>query len=183
MTDTLEPTDLEAARAAKLTEMGAPESAITGEERVQEDYFGFALTHRFTLSDGVSYVLHKELTEGDRKKYQKAVNRDITVNRKTEDMKLSLAPGEDRAALLDAALVGWNLKRAGNDVPFNPKTLNDFLSVANPKVIDDIVADIVMHNAWLGAETTVEDIDKELARLTELRAEKERQDAGKATST
>ena len=92
--DTNETVDIEAARAAKLAEMGAPVETLQ-EDAVVFDYFAFSKTHRVYLPDGAQYFEHKVLNEGDRRKYLNSTNRDVTLNQRTGEAKLRTAPGDE----------------------------------------------------------------------------------------
>lgn len=147
----------------------------------QSDYFGVDEVHRFMLPDGISYVEHKTMTEGARRKYQAATNKDVKLS-KAGDATIKMAPGEERVALLDAALCGWNLKKGGKDMSFSPSARREFMDAASPTIIDLIIDDIREHNAWLMADLTVEDIDKEIENLKQQRDELLEKEAGKGTS-
>jgi len=147
----------------------------------QADYFGVDEVHRFMLPDRESWVEHKTMTEGDRRKFLKQTNKNVKLDKRGE-ATIQVAPGEERAALITAALCGWNLKSNGIDVAFAVSSVNRFLEQANPKIVDLIEKDIRTHNPWLMNEMTVEGIDEEMDRLVELRAEIVEQEAGNATS-
>lgn len=148
-------------------------------ESIQVDYFGFEERHRCYLPDGTSFIEHKTLTEGDRRKYLNKTNRDVRVAKGSGDAIIKMAPGDERAELLKAAITGWNLVRNGEPVGFNVPNLEKFLAAANPRIVDLIEKDIRKHNPWLLAEMTIEDIDREIANLTELRETVEREQEGK----
>lgn len=151
-------------------------------ERVQADYFGFEETHRVVLPDGISFIEHKVLNEGARRRYLNSVNRDVKFQKATGDAIMRIASGDEKGALLKAAIVGWGLSRAGQPVAFNPRNLDEFLEKAPPKVIDLIHKDVQRANDWLVADVTVEDIDREIADLQEMRAKKLDEEAGKGAS-
>lgn len=153
------------------------------EERVYDDYFGTDQTFKTFLPDGVSYIETKLLAEGERKKYLNETNRDVTLEKVTGNAKFRMQPGTERAALLSQAIVGWNLRRAGQPVVFGKRELETFLDKANPKTIDLIEKDIRKQNPWLLADLSVEDIDREIADLTELRAKKVEEEEGKGGSS
>jgi hypothetical protein len=152
---------------------------------VQADYFGFDQTNIVYLPDGVSYVQHKTMTEGDRRKYLDQVNREVRVEKITGDMKLTMMQGKERYILLNAAIVGWNLSRDGQPVPFSKDSpgsnLGQFLDKADPKVVDLIEKDIRKHNPWLMAEMSVEDIQRQIDDLEEMKAVKIKEEEGKVS--
>lgn len=150
----------------------------------QQDYFGFEEIHTVYLPDGVSYVQHQTLNEGARRKYLNAVNRDVRVSKATGDAILSMKSGEENHALLDAAIIGWNLTRGGQPVPFSKgspgSTLAQFLNTTNPRIVDIILKDVRKKNPWLMAELSVEEIDKEIEALQEMREERIKEEEGKS---
>jgi hypothetical protein len=128
-----------ASTEAAMREAGAPTEDI-----VEVDYFAFDVTHTVHLPDGKQYVEHRELNEGQRKKYLNGMNRDMLVNRASGDMRVKMAPGDERHA---------------------------------------IEKDVRKHNPWLLQEMSVEDIDKEIASLEEMREVKLKEEAGNDSSS
>lgn len=169
----LDPAAVQAAEAA-LTAAGQPTH-----ENVQADYFSFEETHVVTLPDGVSFIEHKTLNEGQRRKYLNGINRDVVIARATGDAKMSMKPGDERLSLLKTAITGWNLKRNGNPLPFSGPNLQMFLDNAPPKVIDIVDKEIRKVNAWLVEDMSVEDLEREIANLEELLESKRKDEAGK----
>lgn len=147
--------------------------------RVPEDYFAFDIIGRTMLPDGISWVEHAVMNEGARRKYLNAVNRDIRVQKSTQDAIMRMAPGEERIELLKATIVGWNMYRGGRQIEFNRQNLEEFLLKADPRIINMIEKDVRLANPWLLAEMTLEDIDREISDLQELRAKKVEEEAGK----
>lgn len=135
----------------------------------QVDYFGFAEEHRYTFPDGKSYITFQSLNEGAKAKFQKESSRDLVLERQSGNARVKMDAAADRHALIKAACTGWNLKRGGEDVPFNPIQLNDFLTLANPRIVDELELAIRKANPWLLAEMTSEDIDKEIENLLEMK--------------
>ena len=84
--------------------------------------------------------------------------------------------------LLQNSITGWNLKRAGEDVPCDKRNLNDFLKFANPTVVDLIEKEVRKFNPWLLTDMTVEEIDKEIASLEEMKVKLQEQEAGNVSS-
>lgn len=163
------------------------EAGVAIFEPSQEDYFGFEEQHSVTLPDGRSYILHQTLNEGSRRKYMNQQNREVKLQKVTGDAILKMATGEERLALLTSAIVGWNLVRKNlktgdiEPVPFNNRNLTEFLEKANPRVVDLIDADVRKHNPWLTADVTIEDIDKQIAELEEMKENKIKEQEGKAS--
>ncbi len=156
-------------------------------DKVQADYFSFDKTETVLLPDGVSYVEIKKLTEGDRRSYLNATNRDVKIERRTGDAAIRTAPGTEREILLEAAIVGWNLTREGKPVPFSKgskgSTLSQFLLNADPVVVDVIEKAVRMANPWLLSDMTVEEIDKEIENLQDMRAKLIEQEEGNDSSS
>ncbi len=179
----MELTQAEQDERAAAMEANMEASGIATYEQVAADYFGFEETDRVFLPDHVSYVEHKVLNEGQRRKYLNAVNRDVRIQKATGDALMRMSPGDERMQLLKTAIVGWNLKRGGQDVPFNDRNLTEFLEKANPRIMDLIEKEIRKANPWLLAELSIEDIDREIQGLTELRERKVEEEEGKAVSS
>lgn len=182
-TDTLDDEAAAVANAeAHMDALGLPT-----EEHVYDDYFGFEEELRVPLPDGKQYILHTVLSEGKKKQYQNSTNRDVTIKKATGDAQMRMAQGDERHNLLKAAITGWHIVRrdkntkAWIEVPFTPRNLSDFLEKASPTIISLIEKEIRKANPWLMADLTLEDIDKEIAELQELREKKVQEEAGKAT--
>lgn len=151
-------------------------------EKAQVDYFGFDETHRVVLSDGLSFVDHRTLNEGARRKYLNSVNRDVKFQKSTGDAIMRIASGDEKAALLRSAIVGWSLVKGGQPHSFSDRNLAEFLDKASPAIIDIIHKDVQRANPWLTADVTVEDIDKEIEELQVTRQLKIDEESGKAVS-
>lgn len=177
----LEVEEEEARRAASMEEAMRADGVPTHERR-QMSYFGFEERHTLTLPDDISWIEHQTLNEGARRRYLNEVNRDIRLQRSTGDAIMKMQAGDEKHALLESAIVGWNLvDESGNPVPFNKGNLQKFLSKASPKIVDLIEKDVRKHNAWLMAEMSVEDIQKQIDELEEMKAAKQRDEEGKVS--
>jgi hypothetical protein len=154
----------------------------------QADYFGFQRTERWFLPDGISYMELQAMNEGMKKEYQKRTRSDVTVMRGSGDAKFSVDPGEERWQLILQSVVGWNLLRNGQPVPLstnsynNKKNLEDWLTLADPKLVESLEQKIRDINPWLMSEMKVEDIDKEIERLQDLRKQAVERQAGEGSS-
>lgn len=171
-----DPAPVVAAEAA-MRAQGVPTT-----ETAQADYFGFEEVLIIKLPDGVSWVQHKVLNEGARRKYLNSANRDVKFQKTTGDAIMRMAPGDEKHALLTQAIVGWNLARGGKLVAFSKAELEKFLEQSNPKIIDLIHKEVVKANPWLMAEMSPDDIRTEIERLQELLVVAEEREAGKAAS-
>lgn len=146
------------------------------------DYFACDETYKVMLPDGVQWLECKTLNEGDRKKYQSSVNRDLTIKKSTGDAQLRLSQGEERHALIQAAVKDWYVLRNGNPVPFTKGSRNgaleNFLEKVPPSIVDHIFKHISEKETWLNGDITVEDIDEQISQLNELRETKIKERAG-----
>lgn len=174
----------------------APQASTSGDFHealpVQADYFAFGEVFKCFFAekygDSTSYVEHKTLNEGSRRKYLNQVNREVTLMRGSGDAKMKLASGDEKHLLLEEAIVGWNLVRADRNgdlqpVRFDRSGLQDFLSKADPKIIDVIEKDVRKHNPWLLAEVTEEGIMEQIKDLEETLEEIRERDRGNSTSS
>lgn len=158
---------------------------------IYEDYFGFGDQQIFTLPDGKQTITFKVMNEGERSAFQKKTSRDIKFNRATSDAAIRADPAEERRELIMTSVTGWTLKRRGpsgwTDAPFSGgkpgSELDQWLKVANPKVIDDLEMAIRKANPWMQADMTTEEIDKEIDRLTDLRAQVAERERGESASS
>lgn len=148
------------------------------EEPVQSDYFGVDVTEKVTLPDQKSWVKIRKLDEGQRISYVNKSNREVRLNRRTQDAYMQMAAGEDRKNLLRVAIVDWNLIRGGQPVSFGEAELEVFLTKADPEILNVIEKGVRKLNPWLLADLSVADIDKEIADLYELRAIRVKEEQG-----
>lgn len=177
------------AHKAQLAEAALVADGRATTEGVQDDYFGFDEVLQIILPDGKSVIEHKVMNEGQRTQYLNAINRDVRVQKATGDLVTRLRPGDERRELLKAAIVGWNLVRKNTKtgvvepVGFTQQTCDQWLKAASPKIVDLVEKEVRKANAWLLADLSVEDIDKEIAELYELREKKVEEEAGNAASS
>lgn len=181
MSDTLTPEEVE--RQQRTIE--AMEAAgVSTEEAVYADYFGFEETEIIKLPDGRSTVTIQALNEGGRRRYLNKVNREVVIAKGTGDAKMQMANGDERRILLEEAIIGWDLQtrnRVGDmvAVPFSRAKLAEFLEKGNPTVIDVIDKAVRKQNAWLLAEVTLEDLQKQRDELDEQIERKRAEEEGK----
>lgn len=137
------------------------------------DYFAVVDTHVLTLPDGVQSVTLKTMTEGDRRKYLATVNQEVVMNTATKDMRLKGAAGEDKAALVEASIIDWNVIKDGKPLGFSKHGLREALNLWPPTLVDLIVEEIRKINPWLAGDTEDldvlreerEDLDRRIAEL------------------
>jgi len=138
------------------------------EELEVVDFFAFKETKDVNLRDTDQYLTIKRFTEGDRRKYMNATSREVKFAQ-GGSTSMALRPGDDRRALLETAVVGWNISRAGRPLDFSPRNFTTFLDSVDPTLIDEVEKVIREYNPWLMADVTVEDIDEQITELEELR--------------
>ena len=94
---------------------------------------------------------------------------------------MTVLQGSERHELIKACVVGWNLTRGGQPVPFNQVNLNDFLTLTDPTIVEGLEKAIRKANPWLLGEMSVADIDKEISNLQEMREVAAKREAGEAS--
>lgn len=161
----------------------APEATGSG----QQDYFGFGATEIFTFPDGVSFIEFRSMNEGEKKNYQDKTSQDLVLERNSGNARMKMNAGTERHELIKTCAVSWNLTRGGKPLPTDLKAnqgkvaLGDFLTLADPKLVEDLEKAIRKANPWLLQDMKVEDIDREIANLEEMRAEAVKREAGEAS--
>lgn len=149
----------------------------------QTDYFGFEEYKTITLDDGVTWIKLKAMNEGDKARFQKLTQRDMILEKQSGNARFKIDPSEERHELLKASIVDWNLMRRGQPVRPDHVGLSDFLKLANPKVVERIELEIRKLNPWLMQDMTVEEIDRQIAELYELRKAAEERELGERDSS
>lgn len=154
-----------------------------------EDYFGFDEFGEFYFPDGKTWMKFKVMSEGDRAKFQRITNKDIKISKNSGDASIPTDVAAERHQLIKSSVIDWNLHTKNHTngrlepVPFSLSSgrlnLEVWLSRANPKLVDDLELAIRKANPWLQSDMTVEEIDKEISRLKELRDEAEKREAAK----
>lgn len=156
------------------------------------DFFGFGDNKEFVLPDGRQKIFFKVMSEGERKRFQQLTNRDIRVNQATRDAHLKADPAGERWHLIEQSVTGWSLKRKNargdwEDAPFSSGSpgseLSKWMERANPKIIDDLEFAIRMANPWMQQDMSVEEIDREFERLTEMRKAAVERERGEGSSS
>lgn len=173
----------EARRSVMQSQMLAQAGEAT-EDYVEVDFFGCDTRQQVYLpGSNTQFVVIKELTEGDRKKYLDKTNREVKFA-KDQTATMRSQPGTERHALLKEAIVGWNFLRDGSvmNEMTHPRLLDEFLDKTSPKVIDHILKAVHKLNPWLLADMSIEDIDEELKNLTEMRELKVKEEAKNGSS-
>lgn len=162
------------------------------EAQAYEDYYGFTETEKWFFPDNKQYIEFQRMNEGARARFQQKTTKDITVVRGSGDAKMKVDPATERHELLAASVKGWHVVRKNKDDQYVPVAFTigspgaefeKWLQVANPKLVDDLEAAIRKANPWLNADMTIEDIDKEMDRLRELKEEVQARERGEGSST
>lgn len=149
-----------------------------------DDYWGTEVQERHYLPDKKQYFVIQVMNEGQRARFQTENNSDLTVKR-DGDAKIKVEPAKERHALLKAAVVGCHIVRRDpatnkfKKVEFDRNFMLNWLSEAPVQQVDDLEHAIRKFNPWLQGDMAVEDIDKEIARLQELRVDVEKREQGK----
>jgi hypothetical protein len=173
----------EAAQARAEQEMEA--AGVATSTSVQADYFGFADTEKWFFPDNKTYVELQALNEGARREYQNKTNKEVAIKRLSGDAVMKMQNGDDRHVLLVNAIIGWNLLRDGQPVAFhkgsNGSILEQWLARADPKLIDGILKQVHKMNPWLLADLSIEEIDKQISDLEEMKTAKLKEDEGNAS--
>lgn len=150
------------------------------------NYWGTDERIKHFLPDGKQYFVISVMNEGAKAKFQKMTNQDLVVGRdNTATVKMD--PARERHELIKSSVTDWNLMQKSDDgswsaAPFSKRTLEAWLDVAPPKIVEDLEYAIRVANPWMQADMTVEEIDKEIDRLTALRVEVRNREAGEAGS-
>ena len=163
-------------------------AGVTVEEEIFADYFGFIDTQKHYLPDGKQYFVLQRMNEGAKSRYQRAIRSDVTINRSTGDAKMKADPATERHELIKSCVIGWNLVKRNpatgklEEVPFSVSgrggNLEEWLSVADPRLVESLEKACRKLNPWLLADMSVEDIDKEIESLKEMREEAAKREAG-----
>lgn len=145
-----------------------------------EDYYGFDERARWYFPDGKQWIEFKKLNEGDRAKFLKATRSDVHLNQRSGEARIPFDQSKERKELLMAACTDWHVVqkvRATGEfrpMPFQNNgtpgcTFAQWIDKANPALLGMLEKEIRKANPWLLAEMSVEQIDKEIADLQELR--------------
>jgi len=151
------------------------------------DYWGTDEEKNWYFPDGIQYMTIKKMDEGAKSRFQKLTSTDMVIDR-NQDTRVKIDPAAERHALITASVTGWNLMQREKDGSFTPAVFSKqmmtlWLEKADPKIVADLEHEIRMFNPWMLQEMPVEEIDKEIDRLQEMRKKRVEQDAGESTST
>lgn len=150
------------------------------------NYWGTDEFHKFELPDGVQWIEFKIMNEGAKTRFQKLTNQDLTIGR-DQTAKVRMDPAEERHTLIKESVTDWHLfmpKPGGGmeEAKFSGAMLQNWLNVAPPEIVEELETHIRKANPWMTSEMTVEAVDKEMARLRDLRKDLEEREQGEARS-
>lgn len=158
------------------------DTPIVTQPSQQSNYWGFQDTFKYLFPDGVTFIEFRVMNEGDRVKFQSKTSRDVVLNRQG-DARMKVDTGADRHELIKSCATGWNLiKGEGELIPFNERILQQWLNVADPKLVESIELEVRKHNPWLLGEMSSADIRKEIENLEEMLKLAEEREAGESSS-
>lgn len=167
---------------------------INTEDTPFEDYWGVKETEFYYLPDGKQYFEVKAMDEGAKTRFQKKTNKGIRVNQRSQDAHLDVDPADERHTLILESVVSYKIMQRDSDgswtelpCPSDEKRRKEvlrsqILEKFNPKIIQDLEFFIRTRNPWMQADMDLEEIDKEIDRLHELRKQKLEHDAGEGAS-
>lgn len=181
------------AQAPQTVNAAAPAQSFASSDPYEGyvDYFGFDVRERWYFPDGRQWIEFKKLTEGERAKYLKATKSDVYLNRQSNDARISFDQSGDRKALLLHSITNWHMVRRDpssgqwSEVRFVSGStpggeIAKWIDNSDPALLGQLEKAIRKVNPWLMSEMTVEQIDKEIADLMELRAAAEKREAEEA---
>jgi hypothetical protein len=163
-----------------------------------ENYYSFDEREQWLFPDKKQWIQFKKLTEGDRARYLKATRSDVHLNQKSGEARIPFDQSADRRELLLASITDWHIVSFATGrpvpIPFQPPvntsgktilggTVSQWIQNANPEILGSLEKAIRKYNPWLLNEMSVEQIDKEIADLTELRTAAEKREAEEANFT
>lgn len=151
-----------------------------------EDYWGTDETVNVYLPDGKQFFVVQPMNEGAKAKFQKLTSKSILLKQGSGDAAIDVDPAGERHTLIKNSVVNWHLfQRVDGEwvpQPFSTRALDMWLDKAPPKAVEHIEHQIRLVNPWLQAEMTVEEIDKELERLYDLRKQVAEREQGEGSS-
>lgn len=158
------------------------------EEIPTVDFFGFRKSDKFNLTpDGKQWMSFHAMNEGEKRSFQQKTTRDFVIDSKTRDTRVSVDPGTERRILIETCLDDWCVYRNGKKVPGAESSnqfkvaVGDFLSLADPSVIEKIERFVRDLNPWLLDNISVEDIDEEIQRLEQQKRIIQERNAGEGS--
>lgn len=157
-----------------------------------ENYYAFDERDRWFFPDGKQWIEFQKLTEGARAKFLKATRSDVHLNQKSGEARIPFDQSADRKQLLLTSITDWLLVSfvtgRAQPIAFQPGgsqggTVSQWIDRADPSILGQLEKAIRKANPWLLNEMSVEQIDKEIADLQELRAVAEKREAEEGNSS
>lgn len=167
-------------------------SGHTLEDKVEYDFFGFDSEERwyFPGQDKVAeedkqYFVVSKMNEGKKADYQSKTTQDVRIQRTTGDARFRMDASAERHTLIQLSVVGARVKlrsKASGQLEFHngdhKQLLKKWLENGNPDHVQKLEQFIRDLNPWMRNEMSVEEIDKEIERLEELKKERAEAEAG-----
>ncbi len=156
-----------------------------------ENYYAFDEKDRWIFPDGKQWIEFRKLTEGDRAKYLKATRSDVHLNQRSGEARIPFDQSADRKELLLHSITDWHIVSfvTGRPqlIPFQPGSskggvVAQWIDRADPAILAQLEKAIRKANPWLLNEMSVEQIDKEIADLQELREAAEKRETEEGNS-
>jgi hypothetical protein len=125
-------------------------------EAKEKVFFGASEKKKFFLPGSKEqWIEHIKLNEGQRRQYEDATSRKVSYDQAREMVEMDVAVGSDRAALFNAAVVGYNVlvnDADGNDVwknGFEASVWEDIQNKMPSEMAQELLEDIRNFNSWL----------------------------------
>lgn len=134
-----------------------------------EDYWGFDDKKKWFFPDGVQWIEHKRMNEGDKAKFQRKTTRDFILERQTGDARMKVDQASERHELLKTCVTDWYIYRDGKPFAFTTSMFDQWLQRADPKLVESLEKDIRKNNPWLLQDMSSADIQKEIDNLEEMK--------------
>jgi len=175
-----------------ITRQNMIAAGVDPDEPAYEDYFGFNETQRWDFPDHLQWIEFRQMTEGDRRKYQSKTTKDIKLEKNTGDARVRVDPGVEREILFECSVMSWHIVRKQTDGSFKPIPVDKNASLgsefgkwslqADPKLLDGLERAIRKANPWMQSEMTAEALREEIKNLEELLDAAVKREAGKDDS-
>lgn len=174
-----------------MTDYSNNEAPVIAQDDSQfENYWGVEETFKYYLPDGKQFFEIKPMNEGAKTRFQKLTNKGIKMDQRTNEATIKMDAADERHTLILESVVSWYLMQpdgqggwsefpcSGNESIRRRALENEILVKFNPKAVQDLEFFIRTKNPWMQADMDVEEIDKEIERLQELKQQKKDIDAG-----
>lgn len=162
------------------------------EDKVEYDFFGFAAEERwyFPGQDSVpeeerQYFIVAKMNEGKKAEFQSKTTNDVRIQRTTGDARFRMDPSTERHTLITLSVTGARVKlrnKSTNELEWHNgdhrQLLKRWLDNGNPDHVQKLEQFIRNLNPWMTTEMDVEEIDKEIERLEELKKERKEAETG-----